>query len=310
MHPALSVIFFTVTAGAGYGFLMLLAIIRYTDNVTDLSVDQLVFGGVIGLVLVTAGLLSSTFHLANPRNAWRSFTRFRTSWLSREAVFAILFYPLSLAWLISEWFSGATGLSIVLGWLTVIMALVVLLCTAMIYASLKTIRQWHSPLVPVVYVLLGLSLGALVLLVYLSAHGLIDGTMLKLTATLLALAALVKIAYFMVIGKPAGPSINTALGFTKATVKLLDVGHSSGTFLTDEFGFQVARTRIFWLRIITLVCAFLIPVLIVTGIFGEPGTTSLSVALAFGWFGISVERWLFFAEARHVVNLYHGAQAT
>lgn len=310
MHPALSVIFFTVTAGAGYGFLMLLAFIRYTDHVSELSVDQLVFGGIIGLVLVTAGLLASTFHLANPRNAWRSFTRFRTSWLSREAVFAVLFYPVSLAWLCLEWFTGASSLSIALGWVTAALALVVLLCTAMIYASLKTIRQWHSPLVPVVYVLLGLSLGALVMLVYLSTQGLIDSIMLKLTATLLAVAALVKIVYFMVIGKPAGPSINTALGFTKATVKLLDVGHSSGTFLTDEFGYQVARTRIFWFRIITLVCGFLIPVVVVSGVLGAPGTLALSVALGFGWLGISVERWLFFAEARHVVNLYHGAQST
>jgi len=112
MHPALSVIFFTVTAGSGYGLLILLAFARPAGLLPDISPDQIVFTGVFGLVLVTAGLLSSTLHLANPRNAWRSFTRFRTSWLSREAVFAVAFYPL--------------------------------VCTAMIYASLKTIRQWNS----------------------------------------------------------------------------------------------------------------------------------------------------------------------
>ena len=310
MNPAFSVIFFTVTAGAGYGLLILLAFSRVGGLAANISPDQMVATGLLGLVLVTAGLLSSTLHLANPRNAWRSFTRFRTSWLSREAVFAVLFYPLALAWLAVEWWFGNTLASVALGLATAALAIVVVVCTAMIYASLKTIRQWHTALTPVNYVLLALLLGALVLLAILAFLGL-DTTRLGVVAlVVLAAAALVKLVYFHWIGQPAGPTINTALGFTRATVRLLDVGHASDTFHTREFGFQVARARLIWLRAISLALAFALPLALVAGLFGEPGLPHLAAAAASAYAGVFVERWLFFAEARHVVNLYHGMQRT
>ncbi|MCB1757446.1 MAG: dimethyl sulfoxide reductase anchor subunit, partial [Gammaproteobacteria bacterium] len=91
MHPAISVIFFTVTSGAGYGMLALLALSRLFGLDLQLQPQQIAVIGGIGLLLITAGLISSTFHLANPKNAWRAFSRFRTSWLSREGVLAVAF---------------------------------------------------------------------------------------------------------------------------------------------------------------------------------------------------------------------------
>ena len=310
MNPAFSVIFFTVTAGTGYGLLILLAFARVGGLAPDISPDQMVVTGLLGLVLVTAGLLSSTLHLANPRNAWRSFTRFRTSWLSREAVFAVLFYPLALVWLLVEWWAGNTFGSVVLGLATAALAVVVVVCTAMIYASLKTIRQWNTALTPVNYVLLALLLGALVFLAILAGLGLDTSRLAAVTLVVLAAAALVKLVYFHWIGQPAGPTINTALGFTRATVRLLDVGHASDTFHTREFGFQVARAKLIWLRAISLTLAFALPLALLAGLFGEPGLVHLALAAASAYAGVFVERWLFFAEARHVVNLYHGMQRT
>ena len=310
MNPAFSVIFFTVTAGAGYGLLILLALSRVAALAPDISPDQVVATGLLGLTLVTAGLLSSTLHLANPRNAWRSFVRFRTSWLSREAVFAVLFYPLALAWLFAEWSGGNTPLGTALGLATAALAVVVLVCTAMIYASLKTIRQWNTALTPVNYVLLGLLLGALIFLVVLAALALPTGALASVALVVLVVAALVKLVYFHWIGQPAGPTINTALGFTRATVRLLDVGHAADTFHTREFGFQVARARLIWTRVASVALAFVVPLALVAGLFGEPGVAHLALAAASAYVGVFAERWLFFAEARHVVNLYHGMQRT
>ena len=311
MNPALSVIFFTVTAGAGYGVLTLLAFARVAALAPGIGPDRLVAIGLLGLALVTAGLLSSTLHLANPRNAWRSFVRFRTSWLSREAVFAVLFYPVALGWLGVEWAFGHTVASVALGLATAALALVVLVCTAMIYASLKTIRQWHTALTPVSYVLLGLLLGGLVLLCALAFAGLPTGRLAVVTVVLLGAAALVKLVYFHWIGRPAGPTINTALGFTRATVRLLDVGHAGDTFHTREFGFEVARAKLLWLRAASVALAFALPLALIVG--GAPGPAApgpFVLAALCAYAGIFVERWLFFAEARHVVNLYHGAQRT
>lgn len=310
MHPALSVIFFTVTAGAGYGLLFLLAITRSTGLITDISPDQLTAMGLLGLLLVTLGLVSSTFHLANPKNAWRSFTRFRTSWLSREAVFAVAFYPICLLWLACEWLTGNTGYTGFFALLTAVLCIVVLVCTGMIYASLKTIRQWHTALTPVNFVLLGLLLGALILALLIAQQGLSAERLSVLAVGILVVAALVKIIYFYWIGQPAGPTINTALGFTRATVRLLDVGHSSDTFHTREFGYQVARVKLIWLRCISIVLAFVLPLLLVGGAFGEVGVSLFLLAAVSAYLGVFVERWLFFAEARHVVNLYHGYQKT
>jgi len=310
MNPAFSVIFFTVTAGTGYGLLILLALSRPFALLPNVSPDQVIGTGLLGLALVTAGLVSSTFHLANPKNAWRSFTRFRTSWLSREAVFAVLFYPLSLAWLLAEFLTGASASSGVLSVLVAILALVVLVCTAMIYASLKTIRQWHHPLVPINFVLLSLLVGTLVLLVMGAAFGLDVGRLAGVGALIIVVAATIKLVYFVQLGQPGGPTINTAIGFTKASVRLLDVGHSGDTFHTREFGFQVDRARIMWLRVAVIALAFALPLLILFGALDGGALPLLLVAAVSGYVGVFVERWLFFAEARHVVNLYHGAQQT
>lgn len=313
MHPALSVIFFTVTAGSGYGLLILLAFARPFGLLPGINPDQIVFTGIFGLVLVTAGLLSSTFHLANPKNAWRSFTRFRTSWLSREAVFAVAFYPLALAWLAVEWSTGNTTASNLLGFLSATLAIVVFVCTAMIYASLKTIRQWNTPLVPVMFVLLALVVGALLLLCAGALSELPVGRLAWLAIVLIVIAAIVKGLYFVTIGKPAGPTLNSALNFTQASIRLLDVGHSGGTFHTREFGHQVARVRLYWARIACFALLFALPavILLVMAPADVGGKAALLIVAALsGYAGVFVERWLFFAEARHVVNLYHGAQRT
>ncbi len=313
MHPALSVIFFTVTAGSGYGLLILLAFARPAGLLPNISPDQIVFTGLLGLVLVTAGLLSSTLHLANPRNAWRAFTRFRTSWLSREAVFAVAFYPLAIAWLATEWFTGNTFASNLLGFLSAALAVVVFICTAMIYASLKTIRQWNTRLVPVLFLLLALVVGALLLMCVGALSDLILGRLAGLTVVLIVVTAVLKFIYFKVIGTPAGPTMNSALNFTQASLRLLDVGHSGETFHTREFGHQVARARLYWARVVCFALAFAVPVLallISWPVGSESGLALMLLAALSAYVGVFVERWLFFAEARHVVNLYHGAQST
>lgn len=313
MHPAISVIFFTVTSGAGYGMLALLALSRLFGLQLQLEPRQIAIIGGISLLLITVGLISSTFHLANPKNAWRAFSRFRTSWLSREGVLAVAFYPVALAYIFAEWkFStdASAGVTL-LASLTLLMAVLTVFSTGMIYACLKTIRQWNTALTPTNFIVLGLMLGALFLTTLAALMtGAINPALLTISIALLLLGLVVKAIYYFWIGRPAGPTINTALGFTRATVRLLDVGHTAGTFLTDEFGYQVERFRLLVLRSLVYVLAFVIPALLLFGFAGEPGTAHLVAAAVLAYAGVFIERWLFFAEARHVVNLFHGAQAT
>lgn len=309
MHPALSVIFFTVSSGAGFGLFALLYLTDVFGLGGSLPIEQKLVAGVLALVLVALGLTSSMFHLANPKNAWRAFSRFRTSWLSREGVFAMAFYPFALVYLGLTWLVVPEWelLRLTAGALATLLAWITLFSTGMIYACLKTIRQWNSPLVPANYLLLGHFTGALMLLA-VASHGRVVLTgYVSLVLGLLVVAASLKAIYYFWIASPGtGPTINTATGFTRGAVRLLDTGHTHGTFLTQEFGFQVARKFSLVLKACVFVAGFVMPALILT--LADGASVAIYAAGITALLGMAAERWLFFAEARHVINLYHGAQ--
>lgn len=310
MHPAFSVIFFTVASGAGFGLFSLLFLADVFRLGGGFTREQLVIGGLIALGLIAFGLLASTFHLANPKNAWRAVTRFRTSWLAREGVFALMFMPLALIYLISIWFEAPLWLREGFGLLSAVLAWITVFSTGMIYACLKTIRQWNSPLVPANYLALGYASGSLLLLLGAVIAGLDVIPYIAMSALIVSIAAVLKAIYYFWIQSPGlSPTINTATGLTRAKVKLLDTGHTHGTFLTQEFGFQIARQKAGLLRIVVFIVGFGVPGLMLVWLFDQQSSqTAAIVAVVAGILGTAVERWLFFAEARHVVNLYHGAQ--
>lgn len=310
MHPAFSVIFFTVASGAGFGLFSLLFIADTFKLGGGFNQDQLVAGGLISLGLIVFGLLSSTFHLANPKNAWRAFSRFRTSWLSREGVFAVAFMPLALVYLASIMFDAPLWLRETTGLLAAVLAWITVFSTGMIYACLKTIRQWNTPLVPANYLALGYSSGSLLLLLGAVVAGLDVTPYIAMSALIVSIAAVLKAIYYFWIRDPGlSPTINTATGLTRAKVKLLDTGHTHGTFLTQEFGYQLARSRAGMLKFLVFIIGFGLPGLMMVWVFNTQGGQALALVAAIaGLLGAAMERWLFFAEARHVVNLYHGAQ--
>jgi len=310
MHPAFSVIFFTVASGAGFGLFSLLFIADFFKLGGGFNQDQLVAGGLMAMALVVFGLLSSTFHLANPKNAWRAMSRFRTSWLSREGVFAVVFMPLALIYLASIMFDAPQWLRVSSGFLTAVMAWITVFSTGMIYACLKTIRQWNTPLVPANYLALGYASGSLLLLLGAVIAGLDTTPYIAMAALIMAIAAVLKAIYYFWIHSPGlSSTINTATGITRAKVKLLDTGHTHGTFLTQEFGFQIARQKAGLLKVVVFVLGFALPGLMLVWVFNQNGgQIAAIIAAVAGLAGAAVERWLFFAEARHVVNLYHGAQ--
>ena len=303
MKPALSIIFFTVASGAGLGLLALLALADLLLGGAGLSQGRMVAAAGLGIALVAAGLASSTLHLANPRNAWRAFSRFRTSWLSREAVFAVPFmlaaagYFAALAW--------APGMERrPLAVVVVLLAWIVLYCTAMIYASLKPIRMWHTGLTPLCYQLFGHASASLLLAWIAGSGDTISGVFPKAALVLLVLAAAAKLAWLRNAEKEGGSGIQSALGQpTAAQVKLLDAGHTHGTFLTNEFVFKLARTHAQRVRVAFWSATFVVPA-VALAYFPDALLGASLACLA----GLVAERWLFFAEARHTVILYHGSQ--
>ena len=127
MKPALSVIFFTVSSGAGLGLLVWLLIASLMADHIRMDATTFYKGAAIAAALITAGLISSTLHLANRKNAIYALTRVRTSWLAREGLLALALYPLA-AMHVYALQSGLPQVTPVTLWLLVADALVVELC--------------------------------------------------------------------------------------------------------------------------------------------------------------------------------------
>lgn len=311
MHPAFSIIFFTSAAGAGYGLLALLGLLAPFGLLPASPLFGLA-ALALALGLVVAGLLSSLAHLGRPERAWRALSQWRSSWLSREGVAAVAtFLPtgvFAIAWLFLG--SGVAGVA---GWITAAMAAVTVYCTAMIYASLKPIRQWANPWVPRSYLALSLMTGALLLNALLGVAGQAAGwsSLLALASVALAWAAKEGHWRHCATARPVSTA-ETATGLGHiGRVRLLDAPHSEDNYLLKEMGFRVGRRHAVRLRFITRLAAFVLPAALSLGaLVAGPGALSGTLALlaaAAAALGVIAERWLFFAEAKHTVTLFYGA---
>jgi DMSO reductase anchor subunit len=313
MHPAYSVIAFTTMSGAGYGLLGLLGVL----GATGLLPAERWFGFVafaIALGLVTAGLLASTFHLGHPERAWRAFSQWRSSWLSREGVAAVVTYApagiYAIGWVFLE---QNTGLWAIAGWLTAICSAITVYCTAMIYASLRTIPRWHNRWVPAVYMALGLATGAVLLAAIALIFGLFAPWMAWLAVAAFALGIVLKLAYWgSADTAPRQYTAEQATGLGHiGKVRQLEAPHTQANFVQREMGYQVARKHADKLRRIALV-GLGAPIVLLALAAISPLIVSMmltKLALASAVVGVAVERWLFFAEAEHIVMLYYGASA-
>lgn len=313
MNPALSVIFFTTLSGAGYGLLAWTALAALSGQ----SPRPLLVAIALALVLVTAGLLSSLAHLGQPQRAWRALSQWRTSWLSREGVASLVTYApallLGLALLPGMISGDAAGSRVVLAFPGQLIAVVLIACTlatvactAMIYASLKPIPAWRHRLVVPAYLLFALFCGGLLLLALLP--GLAEMPWLSMLACVAAVVlAACKWTYWRDIDRDGLPATRgDAVGLTARTVTVFERPHTEANYLTREMAFVLARahaTRLRWLA--TALFALLPIVCIIVAWISGDGWAWFSLAAASGLAGAFVERWLFFAQARHMVTLYY-----
>jgi sulfite dehydrogenase (quinone) subunit SoeC len=312
MHPAFSVILFTTLSGSGYGLLALLGLQRLLQPPAFTGTAALwVYG--FALTLVTVGLLASLWHLGQPTRAWRAVTQWRSSWLSREGVASLLTYlpALTATWL--AWQGGDDGLARAIGAALCLASLVTVACTAMIYVSLPPIAAWSDRAVLPAYLAYALLGGALWLLAALALGGAAAPVGAIPALALLALSlGLLKHAYWRRIDRQALPSTAAAIGLpTIGTVRSFERPHTERNYLLREMGFVLARRHARRLRTLALGLGLLLPtaLALLAVLWPASGVLLLPLgALAFQ-LGALVERWLFFAQARHTIQSYYGVPA-
>ncbi len=326
MHPAFSVIFLTTLIGVGQGLFLAL----YTGQVYSLakllppqdSVGFYAAGSLLSLIFLGLGLVASFFHLGHPERAWRAMSQWRTSWLSREVIVLPLFMALValygavhyLGWtdplfVVSETLPVDAGL--IVGLLGSVMAFALFICTAMIYACLKFLREWHTPLTVINYMLLGVASGFMLTAAF-SAYtgaGLLGfyGTW-AVIFTLLGLVG--RVAALMRnrrLRRKIG--LKSALGVRHNEITQKSQGFTGGAFNTREFFHGRSTAVVHGVRYLFLLLAFLLPVgLIIAAYFSESSQLPL-LAFLVQYLGLIAERWYFFADARHPQNLYYQSMA-
>lgn len=320
MHPAKSVIYFTTATGAGYGLFFWLAVLSFhgdfpADNVAGFHLMPFVMLAVAFGLIVT-GLISSTGHLGHPERAWRALSQWRSSWLSREGVMAILsFIPMGIFGIYWVFFGQNTGVPGIVGLVGAGMAMITVFTTSMIYACLKTIPAWHNIWTKIGYLVMSLMSGAVLAMALTSAFGLTDVAyhLFSPVSILLGVGLIVKLIYWRHIhSDKAVSTAETATGLgVFGKVSLAASPHSADNYLLKEMGFKIARKHAIKLRWIAAILCFILPFLTI-GVAMHyledmVKLAALLLAAASCLLGLVFERWLFFAEAKHVVTLYYGA---
>lgn len=323
MHPAFSVIFLTTLIGVGQGlFLALFTVESYAafDLLPPQASRFYAIGSVLALAFLVAGLVASFFHLGHPERAWRSAAKWRTSWLSREVIVLPAFMGTVFLYgaahfsgfnpVLARLPSGApVNVTAMLGVAGTVLAFALFVCTGMIYACLRFLQEWHTPLTVINYILLGGASGfvlatALAALAAPEVTGFFGGWAMILTVLALAgrVAALLRNARL----RPKS-TLRTAIGVKHPRIVQKAQGAMGGSFNTREF-FH-GRTAIFLRQVkwVFLLFAFVIPVGLLAGGSATGSGALLLAAFAVQYLGLLAERWFFFAQANHPQNLYYQA---
>lgn len=288
MHPAPSVIIFSTLSGAGFGLLFWLGL--GLPAVTGWWAF-LYFG--VGYALAVGGLLAATLHLGHPERALLAFTQWRSSWLSREGIAAVAALLLMAIPAAAQVFAATQ-----VRWISVpaaILCIATVCTTAMIYAQLRSVPRWHHWSTPVLFLTLSLGGGAL-----------LAGQ--NLPAILLLLAATALQLYWWHDGDSrfarSGTTLATATGLGgTGTVRAFEPPHTGTNYLLQEMAYQVARRHVQRLRLVALICGYVLPIILLHFSWSLWQT---AIAGTLHIVGILASRWLFFAEAEHVVGLYYG----
>ena len=289
MHPAPSIILFTVLSGFGFGLTSIVGLLQFLNQIS--MVDIIIFSS-MGLFFSTIGLISSFFHLANKKNAIKSMSQWQTSWLSREAISSIFCLSIvvgNIGWIfVQNMYISEVGIILFL------LSLITVFTTSMIYAQLKTVPSWNNMLTPTLFIFAALAGGSILITDHASL-------------VLLLIFAILQVLFWYIADRSfidIETTVGTALGFSKnEDIRAFDAAHTNRNYLLNEMVYKVARKHAVKIRYISFFAAFVLPMSLIL-IF--PGNFSVSVLIiASHLVGIYFSRWLFFAEAKHSVSFYY-----
>ena len=322
MHPAFSVIFFTTLAGAGQGLFLAL----YTGQLYSVfkllpaenPVHFYALGCLIAMILLVAGLVSSFFHLGRPERAWRSAAMWRTSWLSREVIVLPTLMGAIAVWGLIHYiswnpvlftFSNGIGidLSLLVGAVATLLCFTLFLCTGMIYACIKMLQEWASPLTVINYTLFGGASGFTLATAFAAWQGsgmtwFFGGWAVILTVLVLFTRSA---SLFRNSRLKHKSTIESAIGIRHSHIEQKSQGAMGGSFNTREYFHGASKRKYKNIKWLFLVLVFPVPLVLLSIGLGAHILSLLFAAFLVQYIGLLMERWFFFAQANHPQNLYY-----
>lgn len=296
MRPAFSVLFLTTLIGAGQGLFITLF---FCELLAGGTLGNGFFAGGALLVLIFSGLggVSSVFHLGHPERAWRAMTMWRTSWLAREGIALPAFMAAVFAYGVAHWMNLRHTLAI--GTVAVVLALVLFVCTGMIYGAIKVLKEWAHPLTIVNFIVLGCASGTTLAAAYASfAAPVLAGSLAQAALLLTVLGVLTRSASLWrnATLRPVS-TLQTAIGIRHPRIVQKSQGAMGGSYNTREFFHGKSPAFVRGVLLMMLLGAFVLPLLLVLSL--------PLLAFIVQYLGLLAERWYFFAEAQHPQNLYY-----
>ena len=322
MRPAFSVIFLTTLIGAGQGLFLALVSGQFYWVIGATPVAEpenfYAIGSLLALALLSAGLLSSFFHLAHPERAWRAASQWRTSWLSREVIALPVVMAIVALYGGLHWFElrpvlmtfgnmKDLDLSMATGYIGAALVLALFICTGMIYACMKFIQQWASPLTVLNFCLMGSASGFVLATAYAGFMASPLADFFAGGAIFLSICAFLGRFASLLRNKSIKPlsSLQSAIGLHHRNLRQLTRGFTASSFNLKEFFHPGSPTLVPTLTMAYFAVAFVLPLALM--FIGWTNGSAMIFALAFltQYAGLLIERWVFFAEASHPQNLYY-----
>jgi DMSO reductase anchor subunit len=197
--------------------------------------------------------------------------------------------------------------SLVIGTLGVIMSLVLFVSTAMIYASLRFLQEWHSPLTVANFIFFGLASGFTMAAAFSAWTGVDLVGFYGTWAVVFTVISAITRGFSMLRNSKIKhkSTMKTALGIRHTKITQRSMGFMGGSFNTKEYFHGASDASLAAVRMFFMLAVFAIPVALLAASNAMGSSYLPLLAFVVQYVGLVAERWYFFTEGKHPQNLYY-----
>jgi len=314
MRPDLSLILLTVLAGVGQGLFVFLVIMDSLALAGGLPATFSYAAVILSIVLPSIGMVASTFHLGNPQIGWKALKKWRSSWLTREVILLPMFLGFAVLYLYALYAALPSPTRLIFGYLGALSSIGLYLSSAMLYASIRYIKEWANVYTVINFILFGLTSGGALCLALIQLTGVTTDISEPVTSVLIVLGGLSLVTKYLAYRYNetlyVAWNLKNALGINDPDIRLTETGAAYAHYNTTEYHYPVTERQNRTQQAVVLITAYIVPTAVWSFVLmgNSPAVYSAITVLAALLIvaGLLLERRLFFTQGNHLQNIYYG----